>query len=93
MGPAQHARSDPVKLTGRLAVDKTQQGPGLGRALLEDAILRTLKTAEIASIRALLVHTLDDQAAGFYRHNGFLVSHMDPLVLMLSLEVARKVIG
>ena len=32
----------PVMLLGRLAVDRTVQGAGLGRALLKDAILRTL---------------------------------------------------
>lgn len=83
----------PVMLMGRLAVDRTQQGKGLGRALLKDAILRTLKAAEFAGIRALLVHALDNQAAEFYRHNGFLPSPMDPLVLMLPLDTARKALG
>ncbi len=80
----------PVMLMGRLAVDQTQQGKGLGRALLKDAIFRTLKAAEIAGMRALLVHALDEEAAGFYSHNGFLVSPVDPLVLMLPLDTARK---
>lgn len=80
----------PVMLMGRLAVDRSQQGRGLGRALLRDAILRTLKAAEFAGMRALLVHALDRKAAEFYRHNGFLVSPIDPLVLMLPLHTARK---
>ena len=80
----------PVMLMGRLAVDRSQQGKGLGRALLKDAILRTLKAAEIAGMRALLVHALDEKAAGFYQHNGFLVSPIDPLVLMLPLVTARR---
>jgi GNAT superfamily N-acetyltransferase len=83
----------PIMLMGRLAIDRTRQGEGIGRALLKDAILRTLKAADIAGIRALLVHALDEEAAGFYRHNGFLESPMDPLVLMLPLETARKAIG
>jgi len=80
----------PVMLMGRLAVDRTQQGAGLGRALLRDAILRTLQAAEIAGMRALLVHALDQDAARFYRYNGFLPSPMDPFVLMLPLDTARK---
>lgn len=80
----------PVMLMGRLAVDRSQQGKGLGRALLKDAILRTLKAADIAGMRALLVHALDEKAAGFYRHNGFLASPFDPLVLMLPLDTARR---
>ena len=82
----------PVMLMGRLAVDRTHQGTGLGRALLKDAILRTLRAADIAGIRALLVHALDETAAAFYRHNGFLASPIDPLVLMLPLDTARKAI-
>ena len=80
----------PVMLMGRLAVDKTKQGTGLGRALLKDAILRTLKAADIAGIRALLVHALDQQAANFYLHNGFAASPIDPLMLILPLDVVRK---
>lgn len=82
----------PVMLMGRLAVDHSQQGQGIGRALLKDTVLRTLKAAEIAGIRALLVHALDEQAAGFYLHNGFMVSPIDPLMLMLPLDTARKAI-
>lgn len=83
----------PVMLMGRLAVDKAWQGNGVGRGLLRDAILRTLSAAEIAGIRALLVHALDDDAANFYARNGFLVSPFDPLVLMLPLDTVRKAIA
>ncbi len=83
----------PAMVLGRLAVDTSLQGRGVGRALLKDAILRTLNAAEIAGIRCLLVHALDEQAAGFYRRNGFLDSPIDPLVLMLPLETARKALG
>lgn len=83
----------PVMLLGRLAVDLTAQGMGLGRALLKDAILRTLNAAEISGMRALLVHALEEKAAAFYRHNGFIVSPIDPLLLMLPLDTARKARG
>ena len=80
----------PVMLIGRLAVAKAFQGRGIARGLVRDAILRTLKAAEIAGIRALLVHALDREAAGFYRHLGFMASPLDPLVLALPLSAARK---
>jgi GNAT superfamily N-acetyltransferase len=83
----------PVMILGRLAVDTTLQGQGIGRGLLRDAILRTLKAAQIAGIRALMVHALDEDAARFYLSNGFLPSPFDPLVLMLPLETARKALG
>ena len=38
----------PVMLLARLAVDHREQGKGLGKALLKDAILRTIQAAEIA---------------------------------------------
>ena len=79
----------PVMIIGRLAVDVSLQGQGIGRSLLKDAIFRTLKAAEIAGIRAILVHALDEAAASFYRKNGLTESPIDPLVLMLSLDTAR----
>ena len=36
----------PVVVLGRLAVDRSEQGRGLGRALFQDAALRTLHAAE-----------------------------------------------
>lgn len=79
----------PVMLMGRLAVDKVLQGKGLGRALLRDAVLRTLKAAQIAGMRALLVHALDEAAAEFYRRHGFLPSPLDPLLLILPLDAVQ----
>ena len=80
----------PVVLLGRLAVTRSHQGRGIARALVRDAVLRTLQAAEIAGIRALLVHALDEDAAAFYRHLGFVESPIDPLVLMLPLTTARR---
>lgn len=83
----------PVVLLGRLAVARTHQGRGIARALVRDAILRTLQVAEIAGIRALLVHARDEDTAVFYRHLGFVGSAIDSLVLMLPLATARRTIG
>ena len=80
----------PVMILGRLAVDVSVQDQGVGRGLLRDAILRTLNAAEIAGIRAILAHALDETAAAFYRTNGLLDSPIDPSTLMLPLEHARK---
>lgn len=79
----------PVMLMGRLAVDRSLQGQGAGRALVKDAILRTLKASEIAGLRALLVHALDEEAARFYERTGFLRSPVDALTLMLPMETVR----
>jgi GNAT superfamily N-acetyltransferase len=78
----------PVMILGRLAVDKNFQGQGIGSGLLKDAILRTLHAAEIAGIRALLVHAISDKAKQFYMQYGFMPSPVDPLTVMISLADA-----
>ncbi|SFH61375.1 GNAT family N-acetyltransferase [Planctomicrobium piriforme] len=83
----------PVMVLGRLAVDQQWQGHGLGQGLLRDAILRTLQAAEIAGIRALLVHALSDAAKKFYEHCGFQTSPIDPLTLMLRLSAAARLLS
>jgi predicted N-acetyltransferase YhbS len=46
----------PIILLARLAVDRSQQGRGLGASLLKDAILRAAQAADIVGCRALLAH-------------------------------------
>ncbi|MEM8642967.1 MAG: GNAT family N-acetyltransferase [Cyanobacteria bacterium P01_G01_bin.54] len=79
----------PVLVIGRLAVDQRWQGQGLGRALLRDAILRTLQAAEIVGIRAILVHAISENAKQFYEQFGFVASPIAPLTLMLRVSDAR----
>jgi GNAT superfamily N-acetyltransferase len=79
-----------VMVLDRLAVDHRVQGLGVGRALLRDAVARTLNAAEVAPIRALLVHALDERVAGFYRAHGFRESPSGPLLLMLPLDGVRR---
>ena len=76
----------PVILLARLAVDSTEQGHGLGAALLKDALLRTIQAAEIAGLRAMLVHAKDDSAKGFYERFGFEPSPIDAYHLFLRLS-------
>lgn len=79
----------PVMLLARLAVDITHQHKGLGRALLKDALLRTLQAADIAGIRAILVHAKDDAARRWYGGVGFEPSPTDPHHLFLLLKDIR----
>lgn len=82
----------PVMLLARLAVDRTVQGSGLGKALLKDALLRTAQAAEIAGIRALLVHAKDDEAKAWYEHFDFAASPTDPYHLFLLMKDIKVVI-
>lgn len=78
----------PVIVLGRLAVDQRWQQAGLGRGLLKDALLRTLSVSNQAGIRALLVHTLSEEAKHFYTRSGFIESPLDPMTLMIALQDA-----
>jgi ribosomal protein S18 acetylase RimI-like enzyme len=68
---------------GRLAVDQTLKGQGLGGALLADALNRAARS-EIAAY-ALMVDAKDEAAAAFYRHHGFIALPDLPLTLFLPL--------
>lgn len=76
----------PVMILGRLAIDLALQGRGLGSDLLRDAVIRTMQAAEIAGIRAMLVHALDARAAQFYERSGFIPSPVRPLTYFLPLR-------
>lgn len=76
----------PIAVLGRLAIDKSYQGRGVGVALLQDAVLRTLHASDILGLRALLVHALSGEAKAFYEHYGFVASPTQPMTLILSLK-------
>lgn len=83
----------PLLLVARLAVDRDWQGLGLGGDLLGDALRRCLAASTIAGARGIAVHAIDETAAGFYEHHGFLRSPLGELTLILPIEVLRAVIG
>ena len=83
----------PVMVLGRLAIDKAFQGRRLGAALLRDAVLRTLQAADIAGIRAILVHAISEDAKKFYERCGFSPSPLDPMTLMITIADAEKSLG
>lgn len=76
----------PVILLARLAVDITERRQGLGAGLLKDALLRTVQAAEIAGLRAMLVHAKDDAAKTFYQKFGFESSPIDAYHLFLKVS-------
>jgi GNAT superfamily N-acetyltransferase len=73
-------------LLGRLAIDQSAQGRGLGRLLLLDAIARTCATIEEAAGIGLVVDALHERAADFYRGFGFEAFKDDPLRLFLRVD-------
>lgn len=79
----------PIMLLARLAVSRHWQGRGLGAGLLKDAMVRTLRAAEIAGIRAFVVHAKDDDAKAFYERFDFVPSPTDPYHLFRLLKDIR----
>lgn len=80
----------PVMVLARLAVDRREQGLGIGKGLLKDALLRTAQAADIAGIRALFVVAKDDQAKAFYEHFAFDSNPTDPYRLFLVMKDLKK---
>ena len=87
--PTEIAKRLPLKVPGirlgRLAVDRTVQGQGLGELLLMDAIDRSRRVLQHVGIHALFVDAKDERAAGFYRKYGFRPLPQDSLKLVLPL--------
>jgi predicted N-acetyltransferase YhbS len=83
-------RAVPAILLARLAVTRSHQGTGIGRSLLQDAMLRCGTAAEQIGARVLLVHAKDDAARDWYRRFGFEESPTDPLHLMLLMKDLRR---
>jgi GNAT superfamily N-acetyltransferase len=81
----------PVMVLARLAVSTPWQGKGVGRGLLADAVRRTFQAAEIAGIRALVVHAKNDDARSFYERVNFTPSPTDPLHLFALISDLRKI--
>lgn len=84
----------PVIVLTRLGVDRSEQGRGLGRALVVHALRQVLSAAEIVGVRALLIHAEDETARSFYdRLAEFEQSSTDALHLYLLLKDIRRTIA
>jgi GNAT superfamily N-acetyltransferase len=78
----------PVFRLGRLAVDLSAQGRGLGGALLLRAAVRCMRVAEEVGGVALLIDAKNDAAAHWYEGYGAVRLEDAPLSLVLPLAVA-----
>ncbi len=83
----------PVMILGRLAVDKSFQGRGIGVGLLRDAVLRTVQAAEIAGIRGIVVHAISESAKRFYESYGFRASPIDPMTVLITVAEAERMLS
>ena len=75
----------PVVVLARLAITRTHQGRGLGRALFQDAASRVIHAADTIGIRGLLVHAISEEAKAFYQGLGLDPSPLEPMTLMTTV--------
>ena len=83
----------PVILLGRLAVDRSEQGKGLGEHLLFDALNRSLSISEQAGAFAIEVLAIDDTARAFYERYGFLALADQDRHLFLPTATIKQGLG
>ena len=82
----------PVFRLGRLAIDLSRQGQGLGGELLLAAGERALAVAAEVGGIALVIDAKDEQAARWYERLGALSLLEDPLILVLPLGAIAEAI-
>jgi GNAT superfamily N-acetyltransferase len=88
------ARYDvPVFPLGRLAVDLSAQGRGLGAELLLAAGERAIAVADKVGGVALAIDAKDERAAGWYQRFGAMSLLDDPLKLVLPLDVIANALS
>ncbi len=80
----------PAILIGKLAVDNSEKGQGLGGELLVDALLRAVKAAQKVGIFAVRVDAIDLKAREFYLKYEFIPCQDQPLSLFLSIQTIIK---
>lgn len=79
-------------LIGRLAIDRSVRGTGLGGMLLFDALLRALEGTKTVMSFAVIVDAKDDNAKRFYQKHGFIPLQGNRLFLpMKTLEKMQVV--
>lgn len=78
----------PVMVLGRLAVDKSHQSKGIGKALLRDALLRVIAISKQAGVKAMMLHALTEEVKRFYLRQGFIASPTNEMTMMIPIKEA-----
>lgn len=83
-------QSLPTILLGRLAVDTSYQGKGIGEYLLMEALNRSYKLSKQIGSYAVIVDAKDENSKGFYVKYGFTPFLYKPLILYLPMDSIKK---
>ena len=80
----------PAAVLGRLAIDREQQGRGIGETLLLDAGRRVVRASTTIAVYAIIVDAKNERAKAFYERYGFRAFASEPRRLFLPLETFEK---
>jgi len=83
----------PVVVLARLAVDRSHQGRGLGRAMFGDAARRVAQAADTIGIRGIVVQAISEDARSFYVALGFDPCPAERMMLAITLADLRAALG
>jgi GNAT superfamily N-acetyltransferase len=83
----------PVARLARLGVDQKQQGKGLGKLLLMDALYRCYRLSEEIGSVGVVVDAKHAQAQSFYRQFNFEEFPETPLTLWLPVAAIARLFG
>ncbi|MDR3336812.1 MAG: GNAT family N-acetyltransferase [Treponema sp.] len=76
----------PALRIGKLAVDKTMQGKGLGSWLLFKSFEQVMRIAELSAVYVMIVDAIDSNAGNFYLKYGFVPLQDSELSLFLPVK-------
>lgn len=76
-------------LLARLAIDGAERGRGWGALLLAEALRKAVTAGDAVAARLVVVDAIDEQAASFYRHHGFVPAPDHPLRLYRRMSDIR----
>ncbi len=82
----------PMIKLARLAIAKSNQGCGIGKALLFEALSRAYQVYQLVGAVALFVDAKDVEAAMFYQKFGFLSVPSYPLQLFLPFSALAEIL-
>ena len=80
----------PATLLGRLAVDRSQHGQGLGEFLLMDALARSYRATSQVATYAVVVDAVNESTVAFYEAYGFVQFPQTANRLFLPMNTIKK---
>ena len=82
----------PAAIVGRLAVNRTCQGQGLGEDLLMDCVERVLEAGKLIAVHAIIADAKDEKAKAFYERYGFQAFVDQPPRLFIPMRTLEQLL-